>query len=181
MAFGDRKKKKYRDFAENIDGEIVYNGELYRYSGENAAPYSDFRKRAGVLAAAALISVVTAGTFAAPGTTDRFYIVLPLITSIILAVLMCCSLAGVMRRGEVIRQFDVDGKLNHLKGEAVLASFFSAATFIAYLVSLFTSGRGEYSMVSSIAFPVLMAISVYSDYVIFHLFRAIVWEKQKKD
>lgn len=181
MAFGDRKKKKYRDFSEDINGEIVYNGELFRYGVDNILSYSDFRKRGVALSAAGVISAVSAGTFAAPGTTDRFYIVLPLLAAIIISVATLYFVSGVLKRGEILRKFDIDGKLSRSKATSMFASFFSAVTFVFYISNYMMEGCGEYSMLSAAAFPLLILLSLYSEYSIFVLLKNTVWDKQKKN
>ncbi len=181
MAFGDRKKKKYRDFAEDINGEIVYNGDMFNYGTKNRLPYRVFRQRASALSFVSFASVVSAGTFAAPGTTDRFYIILPLLAAIITSALMCYSVIGVLSRGEALRRFDVDGRLSRSKGESMLSSVFSAAALAAYAANYLMSGRGEYDIIAAAGFPILILLSLCSEYGVFRLLKDTVWDKQKKD
>lgn len=105
----DKKKKKGRrayldDFQTTVSGEMIYCGALYTFRGE-AGERKQFLLKLMALSAAAAAFAVLSGCVPAPGTLNCFYVLLPMLGSILSAVSVLWAVIRLISGGEELREY----------------------------------------------------------------------------
>ena len=103
MAEKNKKKKGRRayldDFQTTVSGEMIYCGAYYGFQGGDRARRRFLLKLAAASAVAAVFSVLS-GCVPAPGTLNCFYVLLPLLGSILSAVSVLWAVIRLIAGGE---------------------------------------------------------------------------------
>lgn len=157
MCSPKKKESKYKDFTLNVAGEYIYSGDYLEYSEGNPLPYAKMRIILPVLVLASAGAALASGLFAAPGTSDRFYVILPLTATIACALLSAYSALRYAAVGNPMRRFDYDAFMKSFPVRLKACAIFAAITLIAYFVHLIMNGIGGYGLWAVLLFPSLVA------------------------
>lgn len=100
-----KNKRKYLDqFRSNLSGDIIYQGKLYTYDGED----KDRKKaiiRLLMIGLAAFALTVISGTLKGAGNTNTFYIVIPYIVEVGAQGFLIYALLSLLTGGNPIREY----------------------------------------------------------------------------
>lgn len=179
MCSPKKKESKYKDFTLNLAGEYIYSGDYLEYSEENPLPYAKMRILLPALSLASASAVLASGLFAAPGTVDRFYVILPMSATIACALLAAYCAFRFAMVGNPMRRFDYDAFMKPFSVRLKACALFAAITLIAYLIHLIVSGIGDYGLWSALLFPVLVAACGVASFIASVLLERQVWITQE--
>ncbi len=180
MCFLKNRGSEYKDFTLNAAGEYIYSGDYMEYAEENSLPYIKMRRLLPGLSSASAVAALASGLFAAPGSSDRFFIILPLTGTIACAFLaVYCALRYAMA-GNPMRRFDYDRIMGAFFGRLKACAFFAAITLLAYFVHIIASGMGDCKLWAALLFPLLVASSGAAASASCGLLKGQVWITQEK-
>lgn len=139
MAEKKRRRGYLADFTPSVDGEYVYTGALCRFAGDERA-FGKWRLRLGAGAVLPAAVLFAAGFLPAPGSTDRFYVILPFLAAIICAFVGLWKSVRVLASGKVMREYVYTGALRQLPGWGLGGAIACAVTALAEIVHLCLRG-----------------------------------------
>ena len=126
MAEKNKKKKGRRayldDFQTTVSGEMIYCGAYYGFQGGDRARRRFLLKLAAASAVAAVFSVLS-GCVPAPGTLNCFYVLLPLLGSILSAVSVLWAAIRLIGGGETLREYVYTATVEELMDRILQQNF----------------------------------------------------------
>lgn len=145
MAEKNKKKKGRRayldDFQTTVSGEMIYCGAYYVYQGPAGARKAFLLKVTGSAAAAAVFSVLS-GCVPAPGTLNCFYVLLPLLGSILSAVSVLWAVIRLIGGGETLREYVYTATVEELPLRTALCIGCAGLSILGELLFLLLNGAG---------------------------------------
>ena len=122
----------------NAGGEYVYTGKYLKFQGEKS------RKRSLMelwgLTVPMAVCVIAGGCIPAPGTQNTFYVLLPMMVEIILAVSCLWLLGQVTLGGDPMKEYVYHDSAEKLPGRLLATAVFAAATALLELLYLGLNG-----------------------------------------
>ena len=145
----NKKKRKGRrayldDFQTTVSGEYIYCGAHYTFRG-TAGQKKCFLQRLAALSAAAMVFSVLSGCVPAPGTLDCFYVLLPMLGSILSAVSILWAAVRLISGGEQIREYVYKATVEQFPVRTALCIGCAGLSLLGELLFLIlngTEGRG---------------------------------------
>ena len=131
---GGRRKKKYRDFVETLNGEVIYTGGHYVYDPANPLPYRRYRIAIALACTGCAILAAAAGLYRAPGMDRTFYVLLPYVFLLGFTALMCLRGAGTIKAGNPIRAFDHEYAVQPMQHWARVSAVFAVILLACFAV-----------------------------------------------
>ena len=139
-----RSNKKGRrayldDFQTTVSGEMIYCGAYYVYQGRTEARKGFLLKVTAASAVAAVFSVLS-GCVPAPGTLNCFYVLLPLLGSILSAVSLLWAAIRLLAGGEELREYVYSATMEVFPMRTALSIGFSGLSILGELLFLLLNG-----------------------------------------
>ena len=145
MAEKNKKKKGRRayldDFQTTVSGEMIYCGAYYGFQGSDRARRRFLLKLAAASAVAAVFSVLS-GCVPAPGTLNCFYVLLPLLGSILSAVSVLWAAIRLIGGGETLREYVYTATVEELPLRTALCIGCAGLSILGELLFLLLNGAG---------------------------------------
>lgn len=145
MAEKNKKKKGRRayldDFQTTVSGEMIYCGAYYGFQGGDRARRRFLLKLAAASAMAAVFSVLS-GCVPAPGTLNCFYVLLPLLGSILSAVSVLWAAIRLIGGGETLREYVYTATVEELPLRTALCIGCAGLSILGELLFLLLNGAG---------------------------------------
>lgn len=143
MAEKNKKKKGRRayldDFQTTVSGEMIYCGAYYGFQGGDRARRRFLLKLAAASAVAAVFSVLS-GCVSAPGTLNCFYVLLPLLGSILSAVSVLWAAIRLISGGEALREYVYTATVGEFPLRTALTVGFAGLSILCELLYLILNG-----------------------------------------
>lgn len=143
MAESKKKKNGRRayldDFQTSVSGEMIYCGAYYVYQGRTEARKGFLLKVTAASAVAAVFSVLS-GCVPAPGTLNCFYVLLPLLGSILSAVSLLWAAIRLLAGGEELREYVYTATVEAFPMRTALSVGFSGLSILGELLFLLLNG-----------------------------------------
>lgn len=139
MAEKKRRRGYLADFAPSVDGDYVYTGARYRFT-EGESAQKSWRLRLGLDAALPAAALFAAGFLPAPGSTDRFYVILPFLAAIVCAFVSVWKSVRVLSGGKSLREYVYTGALAPLPGWSLAGAIACGLTALTETVHLCLRG-----------------------------------------
>ena len=141
---GSRSNKKGRrayldDFQTTVSGEMIYCGAYYVYQGRTEARKGFLLKVTAASAVAAVFSVLS-GCVPAPGTLNCFYVLLPLLGSILSAISVLWAAVRLISGGEQLREYVYTATVEAFPMRTALSVGFSGLSILGELLFLLLNG-----------------------------------------
>ena len=141
-----RSNKKGRrayldDFQTTVSGEMIYCGAYYVYQGRTEARKGFLLKVTAASAVAAVFSVLS-GCVPAPGTLNCFYVLLPLLGSILSAVSVLWAVIRLIGGGETLREYVYTATVEELPLRTALCIGCAGLSILGELLFLLLNGAG---------------------------------------
>ncbi len=134
------RKTALEHYQVNAGGEYIYTGAYMAYVDQGKT-----RKRAllelWAIAGAMGVGAVACGCIPAPGTQNTFYVLIPLMISIITAIACLWTLGQVTGGGDPMKEYVYRDSVEKMQGRLVAAAFFAGVTAAAELLYLILSGQ----------------------------------------
>lgn len=137
------KKSALEQYQVNAGGEYVYTGAYISWEKGGKERKKTLIKLWG-LSLAMTVGAIGAGCVPAPGLQDTFYVLLPLMVEIILAVSCLWGLGQLTAGGENLKEYVFTGTVEKLPGRYTAVVVFAAAAALLELLYLLL--HGEFSM-----------------------------------
>ena len=139
-----RSNKKGRrayldDFQTTVSGEMIYCGAYYVYQGRTEARKGFLLKVTAASAVAAVFSVLS-GCVPAPGTLNCFYVLLPLLGSILSAISVLWAAVRLISGGEQLREYVYSATVEAFPMRTALSVGFSGLSILGELLFLLLNG-----------------------------------------
>ena len=145
MAESKKKKIGRRayldDFQTSVSGEMIYCGAHYAYQGGGGERKGFLLKITALSAAAAVFSVLS-GCVPAPGTLNCFYVLLPLLGSILSAVSVLWAAIRLIGGGETLREYVYTATVEELPLRTALCIGCAGLSILGELLFLLLNGAG---------------------------------------
>lgn len=145
MAENNKKKKGRRayldDFQTTVSGEMIYCGAYYVYQGA-AGARKGFLMKVTASAAAAAVFAVLSGCVPAPGTLNSFYVLLPLLGSILSAISVLWGVIRLIAGGEKLREYVYSASVEELPLRTALCIGCAGLSILGELLHLILNGTG---------------------------------------
>ena len=182
MAEKTGKKKKGRraylgDFRPGVGGDYVYTGSYRRFEGDEAA-LKAFQTRVGGAAGLAAAALVAAGCMSAPGSTDRFYVILPWLAALTAAFVCAWKAVRLLSGGATLREYVYAATAPKLPGWALAGAIACGLTLLAEAVCLALRGF-EGRAPAALGFLALTALALAALLLLRSFSRKGVWTEQK--
>ena len=143
MAESKKKKNGRRayldDFQTSVSGEMIYCGAHYAYQGGGGERKGFLLKITALSAAAAVFSVLS-GCVPAPGTLNCFYVLLPLLGSILSAVSVLWAVIRLIAGGEELREYIYSATMEEFPLRTALCVGFTGLCLVGELLYLVLHG-----------------------------------------
>lgn len=143
MAESKKKKIGRRayldDFQTSVSGEMIYCGAHYAYQGGGGERKGFLLKITALSAAAAVFSVLS-GCVPAPGTLNCFYVLLPLLGSILSAISVLWAALRLISGGEQLREYVYTATVEAFPMRTALSVGFSGLSILGELLFLLLNG-----------------------------------------
>ena len=143
MADNEKKKKGRRayldDFQTTVSGEMIYCGSYYAFQGGARARKRFLLKMAALSGAAVVLSVLS-GCVPAPGTLNSFYVLLPLLGSILSAVSVLWAVIRLIAGGEELREYIYSATMEEFPLRTALCMGFAGLGLVGELLYLVLHG-----------------------------------------
>lgn len=167
------RKSALEHYQVNAGGEYIYTGSYMAYV-DRGKP----RKRAlGELWAVAGgmgIGAVVCGCIPAPGTQNTFYVLIPLMISIITAIACLWTLGQVTGGGDPMKEYVYRDSVEKMQGRFSSAAFFAGLTALAELVYLTLSSQWCAAALAVVLLQVAVCgLGIFGK----RLFSTLVWQK----
>ncbi len=175
MALGNRRKRKYKDFVQTVDGEYVYVGGNMVYDPSNPLSYSRYRTTLALACTFSAVMVAAAGLYRAPGSTRGPLVILPYAFALIFTFLVCYRGGGLVRAGNPMRKFDYDQVHEPLQRWSMAGALFCLIWVVCYLIYVLRHGREGCSMLATVAYPVMAGFAGLADFWLYRTIRKNAW------
>ncbi len=133
------RKSALEHYQVNAGGEYVYTGKYLKYQNTGKS-----RKRALLelwgVAAAMTACVITCGCIPAPGMVNTFYVLIPLMAEIVLAVTCLWALGQITAEGDPMKEYVYEDSVKKLPGRFLATAVFAGITILTELLFLILSG-----------------------------------------
>ena len=143
MAENEKKKKGRRayldDFQTTVSGEMIYCGAYYAFQGGARARKRFLLKMAALSGAAVVLSVLS-GCVPAPGTLNCFYVLLPLLGSILSTISVLWAVIRLIAGGEELREYVYTATLGEFPLRTALTVGFAGLSILCELLYLVLNG-----------------------------------------
>lgn len=137
-----RKKRAYLDdFYQDLSGNYVYRGKLYRYTAQDL-PRKTALTRGWLCTGAALAALLVNGLVPNPALSGCFYVVIPYVAGLIAACSAAWALGRVTAAGDELRAYVYDETAAQLPARCMLSVVCSAAAAAGQLLYLILHGTG---------------------------------------
>lgn len=143
MAEKNKKKKGRRayldDFQTTVSGEMIYCGAYYAFQGGARARKRFLLKMAALSGVAVVLSVLS-GCVPAPGALNCFYVLLPLLGSILSAVSVLWAVIRLITGGEELREYIYSATMEEFPLRTALCVGFAGLGLVGELLYLVLHG-----------------------------------------
>lgn len=133
------RKTALEHYQRNAGGEYIYTGDYMAYVEEGKT-----RKRAmtelWTVGAGIGILTVACGCIPAPGTQNTFYVLIPLMISILTAIACLWTLIQITGGGDPMKEYVYRESVQKMQGRFTGAACFAGLTALAELVYLVLNG-----------------------------------------
>ena len=167
------RKSALEHYQVNAGGEYIYTGSYMAYVDQGKP-----RKRAllelWAIAGGMAVGAVACGCIPAPGTQNTFYVLIPLMVSIITAIACLWTLGQVTAGGDPMKEYVYRDSVEKMQGRFVAAASFAGLTALTELLYLILSGGWG---VAALAVVILEALVCGFGIHGKRLFSAIEWQK----
>ena len=175
-----RSNKKGRrayldDFQTTVSGEMIYCGAYYVYQGRTEERKRFLLKGAAASAVAAVFSVLS-GCVPAPGTLNCFYVLLPLLGSILSAVSLLWAAIRLLAGGEELREYVYSATMEVFPMRTALSIGFSGLSILGELLFLLLNGT-EGKLPGLLLFLLAQGIVLLSSLLCRKTANAAVWKR----
>lgn len=133
------RKSALEHYQVNAGGEYVYTGKYISWEKGG----KERKKALGLLWGLSLlmtVGVIGAGCIPAPGLQDTFYVLLPLMVEIILAISCLWGLGQLTAGGEKLKEYVYRDSVEKLPGRYIAVVVFAAAAALMELLYLLLYG-----------------------------------------
>jgi hypothetical protein len=180
MAIGDRRRKKYKDFVQTVDGEYEYIGGHLVFDPSNPLSYSRYRLTAALACTFSAVMVAAAGLYRAPGSTRGPLVVIPYMFVLIFTFLMCYRGGGLVKAGNPMRRFDYDQTHDPLLRWSAAAALFCLILLVCYVIYVLRHGREGCSMLATVSYPVMTFLAGLADFWLYRTMKKNPWREVQK-
>lgn len=167
------RKSALEHYQVNAGGEYIYTGGYMAYVEQGKT-----RKRAllelWVIAGGMAAGAVACGCIPAPGAQNTFYVLIPLMVSIITAIACLWTLGQVTTGGDPMKEYVYRDSVLKMQGRFIAAASFAGLTVLTELLYLILSGGWG---VAALAVVVLEALVCGFGILGKRLFLTLVWQK----
>lgn len=139
MAEKKRRRGYLADFQPTVSGDYVYTGAFFRPEADDAALRA-WHLRLGMAAGLAAAALFAAGFLPAPGSTDRFYVILPYLAALTAAFVCAWKTARILTGGAALRAYVYVETVPKLPGWALAGAIACGAALLAETVHLCLRG-----------------------------------------
>ena len=179
MAESKKKKNGRRayldDFQTSVSGEMIYCGAHYAYQGGRGERKGFLLKITALSAAAAVFSVLS-GCVPAPGTLNCFYVLLPLLGSILSAISVLWAAVRLISGGEQLREYVYTATVEAFPMRTALSVGFSGLSILGELLFLLLNGT-EGKLPGLLLFLLAQGIVLLSSLLCRKTANAAVWKR----
>lgn len=167
------RKSALEHYQVNAGGEYIYTGGYMAYV-EQAKPRKQALTELWALAGAMGIGAVACGCIPAPGTQNTFYVLIPLMISIITAIACLWTLGQITAGGDPMKEYVYRDSVEKMQGRFSAAAFFAGLTALMELVHLLLSGGWCASALAVVLLEAAVCgLGIFGK----RLFSALVWGK----
>lgn len=133
------RKSALEHYQVNAGGEYVYTGKYLRYQ-ENGKSLKRALGELWGVCTAMVVCVIACGCIPAPGMVNTFYVLLPLMLEIILAVSCLWLLGQITAGGDPVKEYVYHDSVEKLPGRLMATMILAAATVVTELLYLILNG-----------------------------------------
>ena len=156
----EKKRRGHRayldDYKALANGEIVYTGRVYAYSG--SAPWGRELSALWLRGGPPCVCAAICGVLPASGMTGTFYVILPWLLSFVGAGSVIWALCRMTHHGERLKEHVFKATVEALPVRAAFTAICSAAAMAGQTVKLVLD-RGSGTRLADACFVLLMALA----------------------
>ena len=147
----ERRENRLKDIVQDVSGNVVYTGELWRISGEDSRKQK--LKLAGGLAVL-ILTVIGSGCIDSKNAMGAFYVVLPYIGEVSALFGLAWNAVKLIFPSEGVRTYVLDHVKQRVPAACRILTMFAVAGLVLSGVYLLRNGAGE-NPADSIAYLML--------------------------
>jgi hypothetical protein len=171
----ERREARFKDIVQDVSGNVVYTGELWRISGD------DSRRQKTMLAAGLtvlIITVIGSGCIDAKNAMGAFFVVLPYIGEVSALFGLVWNAIKLIAPSEGVRTYVLDHVRPRIPGACRILTVFAVAGLILSALYMMLNGTGG-DLADGIAYLLLkFAAAVFAEWYR-RLFISIKWDTVK--
>ena len=175
---GKRKGRRayLNDFTTNLQGDYVYQGSHFHYTGET--PWERQLRRLWGLTLAMAIGLVGGGFLPAAGMNGVLYVVLPYLVSVIAGASVVWAMAKLRREGR-LRSYVYEATILKLPARANAAAVSAALASAGEGLNLLLNGSGG-KTAATLGYLGLEALAAVAAWRLAGLSGAASWEERRE-
>lgn len=177
MAEKKRRRGYLADFRQTVGGEYIYTGASWRPEGGEKALRA-LRPRLGAAAGLAAAALFAAGFLPAPGSTDRFYVILPYLAALTAAFVCAWKSIRLLTGGAALRAYVYEATVPKLPGWALAGAIACGVTLLAETVHLCVRGF-DGRAAAALGLLALLAAAAAGFLLLRRALRQIRWKEEK--
>lgn len=163
---GKGKKSSLEQYQRNAAGEYIYTGKYFTCTADGTT-----RRRTlfqlWLLMGAMAGGSVAVGLFPAPGTTNTFYVLIPMVAEIILAMSCLWALGQLSAGGEPLKEYVYGVSVKKLPGRLTAVTVLAGLTALMELLYLLLNGGWGAAVMAVLGLEGLAAgLSLWAKYLI---------------
>ena len=170
---GTRRRDYLNDYKRSAEGDYVYTGDLYRFTGD----VRRMRVLTAALALASLAATLGSGLINAAGMSNTFYVILPYIAEVGGMFFLCWNAVRLLRAGPVLKAYVYLAVSKRLPNAGLAICVSALVGLLGSVVFLILNGTGG-KPVQSVLYPITKAASAAVGLLARRVTRAFTWEKQ---
>ena len=171
--FGKKRRSELDFIKRNAQGEYIYTGGYYEYSGDRP------RKRVMALLwisnVCGLAAAVGAGVLPVPGMSGHWYVIIPYTAVLILAMSALWSLGQLTLAGDPIREYVFGTACKRLPMRELMTAGVGALTFVGEGAYLLIHGG---NVTESVIYMALMLCGAALFFLGWRTASAMSWDRQ---
>lgn len=171
------RKAYLNDFKKNEKGGYTYEGTVYEWKKEPEA-YKRTLLTLWILGILLVLCAVGAGFFDAPGAVNRFYVILPYITSFVAAMSVLWGMIRLTEGKLPLRSYIYQASIEKLPVRTRITMIFSGISLAGELFYVIRYGTEE-KLFSILCFLGLEAVTLLLALTILKIVQKMPWEKQE--